>query len=357
MPKVAAGGAKSGRDSGGSAVDRGRSRRYLWTKMRILSGSVRRWRLLAVAAPLLTALAGCHAPEPHAPAPAAITLPNTVSVRVRGQIRTVPLDDYVLGSALAEVTPITESAATAARIYDVQTVLARTYAVSHLGRHRAEGFDLCDGTHCQLYAPDRLATSRFATIAREAVRRTAGMIVAYGPRPAETLFHADCGGSTTAAEAVWGQPVPYLLPTRDDLPLAAHRSWSVQVTGDEMRNALNADTRTRIGRTLLRLDVKDRDVSGRAEHVRLEGDRDLLVRGEDFRSVLNQKLGDRGIQSTRFTITRSGSTYIFKGQGFGHGVGLCQLGAAARARRGDSLESILAAYFSGTRLVRTSLPR
>jgi stage II sporulation protein D len=51
--------------------------------------------------------------------------------------------------------------------------------------------------------------------------------------------------------------------------------------------------------------------------------------------------------STRMSITRSGSTYVFEGTGFGHGVGLCQAGAAARARRGDTTEAILAAYFTG----------
>ena len=61
---------------------------------------------------------------------------------------------------------------------------------------RAEGFDLCDGVHCQLYEPGRIRTSRFAAVARAAVERTAGMILAYSNRPAEVLFHADCGGHT-----------------------------------------------------------------------------------------------------------------------------------------------------------------
>jgi stage II sporulation protein D len=65
---------------------------------------------------------------------------------------------------------------------------------------------------------------------------------------------------------------------------------------------------------------------------------------------VNAAFGPRALQSTRFTVTRSGSTFRFVGTGYGHGVGLCQVGAAARARLGESTEAILAAYFPGTTL-------
>jgi stage II sporulation protein D len=267
----------------------------------------------------------------------------------------VPLEEYVLAAALAEVTPLNESPGTIERIYEVQAVLARSYAVSHIGRHAAQGFDLCDSGHCQLYEPARLKTSRFAAAARTAAERTAGSILTYSHRPAEALFHADCGGYTAAADAVWGGlSVPYLAATRDDPPLATHRAWTRVVKADELRSALNADARSRVGSTLEGLQVRERDVSGRAIAVAVGGSR--LLRGEEFRDIVNQRLGGRAIQSTRFTIRRSGETYIFEGTGFGHGVGLCQLGAVARARRGDSLESILAAYFHGAALVRTTHP-
>ena len=317
------------------------------------SSSTRRlWRVLAVPAAGVLFGAACSVPRASVPAPSTFSLPIDVAVRTGGQIQRVPLDDYVLASALAEVTPVAESTTTASRIYDVQAVLARTYAVSHLGRHRAEGFDLCDGTHCQLFAPGRATTSKFAAIAREAVRRTAGLVLSYGQRPAEVAFHADCGGSTTAAEAVWGRPVPYLLATPDDLPFASHRSWKLSLASEDVRTALNADPRSRVGRTLNRLEVRGRDPSGRAAQILLVGDRDVELRSEDFRAVLNQRFGDRAVQSTRFSVAKLGRAYVFDGQGFGHGVGLCQLGAATRARRGDSLEAIVTAYFKGTRLVK-----
>jgi stage II sporulation protein D len=179
------------------------------------------------------------------------------------------------------------------------------------------------------------------------------MILAYSKRPAEVFFHADCGGYTAAADTIWGgTPIPYLAPARDNPPLATHRTWTKMVPADEVRSALNADTRSRVGSTLDGLNVRQRDVSGRAIEVALGGRQAPVLRGEDLRAILNQRLGDKAIQSTRFTVRRSGQTYVFEGTGYGHGVGLCQLGAAARARRGDSLAGILAAYFHGASLVR-----
>jgi stage II sporulation protein D len=275
-------------------------------------------------------------------------MPREVVVRAGGRIAGVPLDDYVLATVLAEVAPPAEPAAVARRIFEVQAIVARSYAVARLGRHRDEGFDLCDTTHCQVYDPTRLRTSKLAPLARDAVRLTAGQILMYGSRAAETLFHADCGGATASAEAVWGgQSVPYLLPRQDDLDPFVHRRWKWSATAETLRSALAGDARTNVGRSLTGIAIAARDDSGRARQIALEGESPRAVRGEDFRTAIVRAFGIRTIQSTRMSIARSGSTYVFDGTGFGHGVGLCQAGAAARARRGETTAQILAAYFTG----------
>ena len=285
------------------------------------------------------------------PAPPPLELPREIAVRSAGRVAGVPLEDYVLATVLAEVGPPAEPAAVARRIFEVQAIVARSYATARLGRHRAEGFDLCDTTHCQVYDPARIRTSKLTPIAREAVQQTAGRILSYANRPAEALFHADCGGATASAEAVWGgRSVPYLLPRQDDVEPSAHRRWKWSATTATLRSALAADTRTDVGRTLTGIAITARDESGRARQLTLEGDTPRAVRGEDFRTAIVRAHGIRTIMSTRMSVTRSGSTYAFEGTGFGHGVGLCQAGAAARARRGESTEAILAAYFAGTRL-------
>jgi stage II sporulation protein D len=306
----------------------------------------RTWQHIALTAALV-ALGGCAAP--HAPAVPSRVLPDRVQVRTGGRVVSVPIEEYVLGSVLAEVSPGDQPAATAARIFEVQAILARTYAAAEIGRHHAEGFDLCDTTHCQVYDPARIKTSRFAEAARAAVQRTAGRIVTYGQRPVEALYHADCGGYTTTAEAVWGgRGLPYLLPEPDKLPTDPHHKWRLSVPADRLRAALNVNAASEVGRRLDNLKVISRDVSGRVASIAITGEHPRTIRGEQLRTILDATLGNSAIQSTKLTVTRpNATTYLFEGTGFGHGVGLCQVGAAARARRGDSLDAIVEHYFPG----------
>jgi stage II sporulation protein D (peptidoglycan lytic transglycosylase) len=302
---------------------------------------------------LATLLASCARPAVRAPAPPPLQLPDRINVRVQGRVVSLSVEDYVLGSILAEVSPVGERPDTVARIFDVQAVLARSYLLAHRGRHAAEGFDLCDTTHCQLYDAGRVRTSRFAEAARAAVRRTAGVVLAYGGRPADAVYHADCGGQTADAASVWGgAPVPYLLAQPDDVPGLVHRHWVRSLPDDEIVAALNLDGRTAVGSRLDEIRVTSRDVSGRAALLLVAGPQRHELSGDAFRAILNRAFGMLTIESTRFTISRSGPTYRFEGFGFGHGVGLCQVGAAARARRGDSPGEILGTYFPGTRLVQ-----
>jgi stage II sporulation protein D len=278
-------------------------------------------------------------------------VPATVRVRLAGRVRNIRLDDYVLGAVLAEISPVGETAAVTDEVFEIQAIIARTYAVSQIGRHAAEGFDLCDTTHCQLFDPSRVASSRFAAPARAAIEQTRGTILTYGGHVAETLFHADCGGATAAADDVWGgRSVPYLQSIPDQLSPETHRAWNIEASAAALRTALNADARTVVGGHLDAIEVLARDESGRAAGLGVRGERSYTVRGDVLRSVLNLGMGGRGLQSTRFTITRNADRYLFEGTGFGHGVGLCQRGAIARARRGDGVAAILATYFAGARL-------
>lgn len=307
--------------------------------------------LVIAAAATLAACAPRSASAPASPRPAP-TLPDVVRIGSSGRVVAVPLEQYVLGTALAEVGPTGESDDTAAAIFRLQAILARTYAARHVGRHRAEGFDLCDTTHCQVYDPARIRTSRFAAIARRAVADTAGQVVTVDARLAEALFHADCGGHTTAAEMVWGNPVSYLIGTPDPAPEHTHRHWEFRVPIDQLREALGANPASAVGDRLASVRVVERDASGRAVRVEVAGAETKVVRGEQFRSILTQKFGYRTLLSTKFTVTREAEGYLFTGSGFGHGVGLCQVGAAARLRRGDSIRSVLAAYYAGAQITR-----
>ncbi len=124
------------------------------------------------------------------------------------------------------------------------------------------------------------------------------------------------------------------------------------MSADQLRQALDADSRTDVGKKLTSIEIVSRDLSGRAATLNLRGDRTSTVRGDVLRAVVNQKFGDRAVQSTKFTLTRARNQYTFKGTGYGHGVGLCQRGAIARARQGESVEQILRTYFPEATLAR-----
>jgi stage II sporulation protein D len=264
-------------------------------------------------------------------------------------VRDVPLEDYVLTTVLSEVDPSSRDRALLERMYEVQAIVSRSYALSQRGRHQREGFDLCSTTHCQLYEPSRVGASRWTEVARGAVARTRGKVLWYDGAPAQPLFHADCGGRTSDATSVWGGRAPrYLASTRDDGPArAAHVDWTFDARLGDLRNALNRDPRTAVGASLASVRITARDPSGRAEWIVLRGTRTRQVRGEVFREAVTRGLGARTLRSTLFTLRRSGDRFVFTGHGFGHGVGLCQVGALARLKAGASPERVLAFYFPG----------
>lgn len=296
--------------------------------------------------------------RPARPGSEAGVLPKSIRVQLRegGRlvVRSVPIEDYVAGAALAEFDPANGNPDAVERMFEVQTILARTYAAMHLGRHAAEGFDLCSTTHCQLFDPARLTHSKWSRAVGVAADRTRGELLFFHDAPARVFFHADCGGRTSSAADVWGgPPITYLRGVRDDgAARTAHAEWHYAATREAVRDALNADARSRIGASLDRIEVSARDAAGRAREITLRGSRTVTIEGDLFRDVLSRRLGARSIRSTLLTIERSGDVLSFSGRGFGHGVGLCQVGALARLTAGASPTAVLNFYFPGTTLER-----
>jgi stage II sporulation protein D len=323
---------------------------------------VRRFTLATI---LLVSSAACLS-TPIAPlTPTTGTaLPRHVRVQLTEQgltvVRDVPLEDYVQASSISEVAPAAGELDTVERMLEVQTIIGRTYAVSHLARHAREGFDLCSTTHCQLFDPRRLQTSRWAPASLEAVGRTSGLILTFDRLPIQALFHADCGGHTSTAAAVWGgTDRPYLVARPDDgVPSEAHADWKYEVSVGVLTAALATDSRMRVTGVLDTIEVISRDGAGRAERIALYGHAQnagrtnsvIEIRGDELRQVLTRAFGPRTIRSTRFDVRRTASTFTFSGRGFGHGVGLCQAGALARLRAGATPVDVLGYYYPGATL-------
>jgi stage II sporulation protein D len=295
-------------------------------------------------------VAPVRVPGPEGRARTVATIRVQVREGARLAVRDVPIEDYVIATTLSEIHPDASDAGIAERMFEVQAVIARTYAVSNRGRHGKDGFDLCATTHCQVYDPARIGTSRWTEIAREAARKTGGELLWFGGAPARVVFHADCGGHTSDAAAVWGGIAPpYLCGSRDDGPArGAHAQWTFEAGATAVRAALNADERTSVGAMLDRIEVSGRDAAGRAELITLRGTRTFVVRGEVLRDALTLAFGANTVRSTLFSVKKTRDGFVFTGRGFGHGVGLCQAGALARLKAGATPDDVLAHYFPGT---------
>ena len=313
-----------------------------------------RWCWCALLLAVLLA-GGCTDERPFPIETPSASVPQFVRVKITpgAPAARVALEDYVRAAILSEFAPPSGEPADVERMLEVQAIIARTYATAHVGRHQRDGYDLCSTTHCQLYQPSRLKTSRWAPLADEAAGHTVGMVLWYGSAPASTLFHADCGGHTSAAADIWGGTLrPYLKAAADDgAAESAHSTWRYEAGRAELIGAFNADARTRVGKELRDITVARRDSGGRAVLITLKGTRELTVRAEDLRTVLAGAFGERSVRSARLDVSRHGTRFVFSGKGFGHGVGLCQAGAYARLRAGAQPEQVLARYYPGTRLI------
>jgi stage II sporulation protein D len=330
---------------------------------------VKSWPVVLVVA---VSVAGCLTiPASVTPSRAEFAVPKRVRVQFaeRGKliVKDVALEDYVQAAALSEFAPPSGDLATVEQMLEVQAVIGRTYAVAHLGRHAAGGFDLCSTTHCQLYEPSRIATSRWAPASAEAVDRTAGMVLSFQRQPVEALFHADCGGHTSDPSAVWGGARrPYLLSradTGDGMEIDTHVTWEYKTTVAALARALDSDARTRFAGDFKGVEIASRDGAGRAGRVAIRSHtagaqantpvaQVITVRGEDFRSALARAFGSRSVRSTWFDVKTDRDTVIFSGRGFGHGVGLCQAGALARLKAGATPVEVLRVYYPATILAR-----
>ena len=257
------------------------------------------------------------------------------------------LEDYVLGVMRAEGSMESEPEALKAL-----AIAIRSYALKNRGRHVKDGYDFCSTTHCQRFVAGNSSRAMI-----DAVRATEGQVLTdERGQLVDVYFGASCGGETANIGTLWGMTPPeYLRGVRDEYCLAGpHATWSDVIPRADLLRALQSDVRTDVGTRVDQVIVSKRDETGRAEFITLEGEHRKSVRGWDFKIIVGRVLGWNLLKSSRFEVSRSGSNFIFRGRGFGHGLGLCQEGAHVMAARGVSFQRILEKYFPGTRVLPRS---
>lgn len=286
---------------------------------------------------------------------APVRLANAVRVHlVRENVtRTMSLEDYVVGVVAAEGSVEDELESLKAL-----AVASRTYALKNLHRHRADDYDFCTLTHCQRYIAVSREDARDKVV--QAVNETAGEILRDSDSQiVESYFSASCGGMTADIHSLWGvAPKRYLRGTRDDNCLdSPNSSWTDVISAEELAGALHGDSRSDVGSIIKDVKVRKRDATRRAELMEISGTRQRTIRGWDFKIIVGRALGWNLLKSSRFEVSHEGSNFVFRGSGFGHGLGLCQEGAHVMAANGIGYRQILARYFPGTSLRREDFVR
>ncbi len=250
------------------------------------------------------------------------------------RVETMDLDDYISQVLAGEGQPKAGDAAQQAL-----AITARTFALANRNRHRSEGFDLCDTTHCQVL---RSATA----ITRRAAEATSGRVLLHQGQPAFVFYSAWCGGKSELASQVWPGAIDYSYePALHDDACEDEPEWASEVRVGDIERALRAAGLR--GSRLRGLRVLSRNASERVARIAVDGFTPPEMTGHEFRMAVGRVAGWQSIKSTAFDLDRTSAGYRFRGRGFGHGVGLCVVGAGRRAGQGATADQILKFYFPG----------
>ncbi len=286
-------------------------------------------------------------------------------------INILTLDEYVQGIIAAEMP-----AGFPQQALRAQAVLARTYALKHLGKHKYYGYDLCDSQNCQVYHGVNAETDE----GNAAVENTLGQTLAYHNKPIEGVFSANCGGATQSAKDAGWSETPYLQTVSDyqefdfeklepyhfkallQYPSAAYSQynkhvspaafrWARVVSEEELREVIKNQKKD-IG-PITALIPLQRSRAGYVTKLLVKGTQGTVTLHKE--NVIRNNLSLGMLRSSYFIVqpnyeNRRLKYFVFYGGGWGHGVGFCQTGAAGRADAGQTYPEILHHYFPLARL-------
>ena len=237
-------------------------------------------------------------------------------------------------------------------------------------------FDVCADDHCQRYH-GITPTGTQRTALKEALHATRGQVLTYGGQLCDTRFSKCCGGQTEEYRYCWDNTQkPYLqsvadpyCDTRDeevlrevlrdyDQPtIPQFHDWTVEYTQQELSDIVERKTQLGLG-LITDIVPLSRGKSGRIWRLRLVGTERTFTIGKELE--IRRALSDTHLLSSAFDVEKAeagtagskhnGTKFTLKGRGWGHGVGLCQIGAAVMAAKGFSCRQILQHYYPGAEI-------
>ena len=324
-------------------------------------------------------------------------------------INKILLEDYLESVISSEM-----SASAPLEFLRAQAITARSWLVSMLAKKKQgrslsqsineneiivwqdvndhEGFDVCADDHCQRYQG---ITRIISENVREAIEATRGNFLVHDREICDARYYKSCGGQTEIFASAWedmnydylrnvsddldqrspvrsegeairwltGRPKAYcdttdkellnkILPAFDQETPDFYR-WQVIYTRKELEEIIRKKSGIDFG-VLQNIEPLQRGPSGRISRLKVEGSKKTMIVGKELeiRRWLSEThlLSSAFIVSVEHTTTGEISRFILTGGGWGHGVGMCQIGAAVMAAKGFKAEEILTHYFTGAQI-------
>ena len=271
-------------------------------------------------------------------------------------------------------------------IGDIDNVIHRIKAAMNesplLGRGKGEAirwydreahthFDVCADDHCQRYQ----GVSRKVTPqVHEAIRATRGIVLSYEGEVCDARFSKCCGGKTELYESCWDDTPHLYLSVVDDpfcntddpkilSEVLNHYDqstdfyrWTVQYTQAELSELVRRRGGFDYG-DIIDLIPIERGPSGRIVRLQIVGSKATRIIGKELE--IRRTLSETHLYSSAFEVEKTGDSFILHGLGWGHGVGLCQIGAAVMGTKGYNYKEILHHYYPEATLTEwyTSSPQ
>lgn len=266
-------------------------------------------------------------------------------------INELSLEKYLYG-----VVPSEMPSSWGAEALKAQAVAARNYALRQRGslRFSGQGYDVVATDLSQVY---RGYTGEKATTT-EAIDATKGVVMLADGKPIDAVYHSSSGGATENSEEVWTYPSSYLKTKPDPLDLnALHYNWQYPTSGEMSMSQVAAKLKaykgwsfgtitnvvaeqmTSSGNRIMVLRIEGKDTAGNPLTQRLS-------KADSVRSAFGLKSGPREVV-VNLGLDLLPTGIIFKGSGWGHGLGMSQWGAKGMAEAGNEYRSILQYYYTG----------
>ncbi len=290
-------------------------------------------------------------------------------------IQKIKFDDYLRG-----VLPHEIGSNSPLEALKAQAVIARTWALYNSDRFKIDNYHLCITTQCQVYKPPLINYNNV----NKAIKDTSNIIITYKNKPINSFYHGSNGGISASASESWqiidfsylnsmidgldslkkafklpiqsSDELNKFLEFSDDKVYGSKHSlfrWEKILSGEIIQNNLLKNQLIEEKSVLGDLDIIDRGSSGRVTKLEMKlknVQKPIVLVKDDIRRILSF------LPSNLFTINKlNDNLWLFKGGGFGHGVGLSQSGAIEMAELGFTYEQILNHYYQGTKIKKIEI--